>query len=30
MLWMNPGDHQGIRFLLPAVRDGRPWEKSVS
>jgi hypothetical protein len=30
MLWMNPGDHQGIRFLLPAVRDGRPWEYSGS
>jgi hypothetical protein len=30
MLWMNPGDNQGIRFLLPAVRDGRPWEDSAS
>jgi hypothetical protein len=30
MLWMNPCDSQGIRFLLPAVRDGRPWENSVS
>jgi hypothetical protein len=30
MLWMNPGDNQGIRFLLPAVLDGRPWEESDS
>lgn len=29
-LWMNPGDNQGIRFLLPAVLDGRPWEESDS
>jgi len=29
MLSMNPGDNQGIRFLLPAVRDGRPWEDSA-
>jgi hypothetical protein len=30
MLWMNPSDNQGIRFLLPAVRDGKRWEESVS
>jgi len=30
MLWMNPGDNQGIRFLLAAVRDGKPWEESDS
>lgn len=30
MLWMNPRDNQGIRFLLPAVRDGRLWEESAS
>ncbi|MGH3118961.1 MAG: cytoplasmic protein [Gaiellales bacterium] len=30
MLWMNPGDNQGIRFLLPAVRDGKRWEESAS
>ena len=30
MLWMNPADNQGIRFLLPAVRDGRRWEESAS
>jgi hypothetical protein len=28
MLCMNPGDNQGIRFLLSAVRDGRRWEDS--
>jgi hypothetical protein len=28
-LGMNPGDNQGIRFLLPAVLDGRPWENSI-
>jgi hypothetical protein len=27
MLWMNPSDNQGIRFLLPAVRERRPWEE---
>jgi hypothetical protein len=26
MLWMNPADNQGIRFLLPAARDGERWE----
>jgi hypothetical protein len=30
MLWMNPGDNQGIRFLLPAVLDGSSWEDSAS
>ena len=25
ILWMNPGDNQGIRFVLPEVRAGRPW-----
>lgn len=30
MLWMNPADSQGIRFLLPAVRDGRRWEEPAS
>jgi tetratricopeptide (TPR) repeat protein len=27
MLWMNPSDNQGIRFLLPLVRAGRRWEE---
>jgi len=26
LLWLNPGDSQGIRFLLAAIRDGRIWE----
>ena len=26
MLWMNPSDNQGVRFLLPAVRAKRVWE----
>ncbi len=30
MLWMDPADNQGLRFLLPAVRDGRRWEESAS
>jgi hypothetical protein len=28
MLWMNPSDNQGIRFLVPAVRAGQRWEAS--
>jgi len=26
MLWLNLGDHQGIRFLLPKVRSRQAWE----
>ena len=26
MLWMNPSDNQGVRFLLPALRAGQHWE----
>ena len=26
MLWLNPSDNQGIRFLLPQVRSGERWE----
>lgn len=26
MLWLNPSDNQGVRFLLPAVRAGERWE----
>jgi hypothetical protein len=26
MLWMNPSDNQGVRFVLPAVRAKRVWE----
>jgi hypothetical protein len=25
MLWLNPSDNQGIRGLLPLVRDREPW-----
>lgn len=26
MLWLNPTDNQGIRFLLPQIRAGERWE----
>jgi hypothetical protein len=26
MLWMNPSDNQGVRFVLPQVRTKRVWE----
>ncbi len=26
MLWLNPSDNQGVRFLLHAVRTGQAWE----
>lgn len=26
LLWLNPGDHQGIRFLLESVRRHLPWK----
>ena len=26
MLWLNPGDNQGIRFLIDDVRAGKPWQ----
>ncbi len=26
MLWLNPSDNQGVRFLLPAVRAGEAWD----
>lgn len=26
MLWLNPSDNQGVRFLLDDVRAGEPWE----
>jgi tetratricopeptide (TPR) repeat protein len=25
MLWLNPSDNQGARFLIRDVRAGRPW-----
>lgn len=27
MLWLNPNDNQGIRFLLPQLRAGKRWEE---
>jgi hypothetical protein len=29
MLWLNPSDNQGARFLLPKVRSGRDWQAFV-
>lgn len=26
MLWLNPSDNQGVRFLLPSVRIGEAWD----
>jgi hypothetical protein len=26
MLWLNPCDNQGVRFLIDAVRMRSPWE----
>ena len=26
MLWLNPTDNQGVRFLLPEVREGASWK----
>ena len=26
MLWLNPSDNQGVRFLIDEVRDRTPWE----
>lgn len=26
MLWLNPTDNQGVRFLLPEIRSGESWE----
>jgi hypothetical protein len=26
MLWLNPSDNQGIRFLVGDVRSGVPWD----
>ena len=30
MLWLNPHDNQGARFLLAAVRRGEEWESIES
>jgi len=29
MLWLNPGDNQGIRFLLPQIHAGEPWKSDL-
>jgi hypothetical protein len=28
MLWLNPSDNQGVRFLIEHVRDGREYPGS--
>ena len=28
MLWLNPSDNQGVRFLIEDVRAGRSWDES--
>ena len=28
MLWLNPSDNQGVRFIINEVRAGIPWHKS--
>jgi len=28
MLWLNPSDNQGVRFLIDHVRAKAPWEGS--
>lgn len=30
MLWMNPSDNQGVRFLIQDIEAGRSWEASAS
>jgi len=27
MIRLNPNDNQGIRFLIPALEEGKPWEE---
>ncbi len=29
MLWLNPSDNQGVRFLVDAVRAGQAWKRSA-
>ena len=28
MLWLNPSDNQGVRFLVEDVRAGKAWEEN--
>ncbi len=30
MLWLNPSDNQGARFLLADLKSGKPWEAAYS
>jgi cytochrome c-type biogenesis protein CcmH/NrfG len=30
MLWLNPTDNQGVRFVLDEVRAGAPWRDEES
>jgi hypothetical protein len=27
MLWLNPTDNQGVRFLIEGIQNGRAWEE---
>ena len=27
MLWLNPADNQGVRFLIEGIQNGRSWEE---
>jgi len=27
LLWLNPSDNQGVRFVIDAVRAGTGWEE---
>ena len=29
MLWLNPSDNQGVRFLITEVREKRPWKPDL-
>ena len=28
LLWLNPADHQGVRFLVGPLREGEGWDQS--
>jgi len=29
MLKLNPNDNQGIRFIIPAIKNGKSWEQFI-
>jgi hypothetical protein len=29
MLWINPSDNQGVRFLIDDVREGTAWKNAI-